>query len=146
MPSPTSPDLGRKLFRDMLRIRRVEDRIKAMYHLREMRSPPHLCMGHEGIAVGVCATLDRRDVIYPYYRSHGWYLAKGGDLNAMMAELFGRATGCSRGWGGSMHLIDLAAGVMGTSAIVGGTISHAAGAGLTFQMRGQSRVEVVAFG
>jgi pyruvate dehydrogenase E1 component alpha subunit len=103
-------------------------------------------MGHEGIAVGVCATLDRRDVIYPYYRSHGWYLAKGGDLNAMMAELFGRATGCSRGWGGSMHLIDLAAGVMGTSAIVGGTISHAAGAGLTFQMRGQSRVAVVAFG
>jgi TPP-dependent pyruvate/acetoin dehydrogenase alpha subunit len=146
MPSPTSPDLGRKLFRDMLRIRRVEDRIKAMYHLREMRSPPHLCMGHEGIAVGVCATLDHRDVIYPYYRSHGWYLAKGGDLNAMMAELFGRATGCSRGWGGSMHLIDLAAGVMGTSAIVGGTISHAAGAGLTFQMRGQSRVAVVAFG
>jgi len=146
MPSPTSPDLGRKLFRDMLRIRRVEERIKAMYHLREMRSPPHLCMGHEGIAVGVCATLDHRDVIYPYYRSHGWYLAKGGDLNAMMAELFGRATGCSRGWGGSMHLIDLAAGVMGTSAIVGGTISHAAGAGLTFQMRGQSRVAVVAFG
>ena len=146
MAKAMSTDLGKLLFRGMLRIRMVEDRIKAMYHLREMRSPPHLCMGHEAIAVGVCAALGGTDVVYPYYRSHGWYLAKGGDLNAMMAELFGRATGCSRGWGGSMHLIDLQAGVMGTSAIVGGTISHAAGAGLTFQLRRQGRVAVVTFG
>ena len=130
----------------MFRIRRFEERIKTMYHLREMRSPPHLCMGHEAVAVGVCAALDTRDVVYPYYRSHGWYLAKGGDLNAMMAELFGRETGCSRGWGGSMHLIDLAAGVMGTSAIVAGTISHAAGAAMTFRMRGQDSVAVAVFG
>src|SRR4029450_2471688 len=115
----------------MLRIRRVEERIKAVYHLREMRSPPHLCMGHEAVAVGVCAALQPRDVIFPYYRSHGWYLAKSGDLKAMMAELFGRETGCSRGWGGSMHLIDLAAGVMGTSAHGGGTISHSAGVART---------------
>lgn len=141
-----SVDLRRKLYRDMLRIRRFEERIKAMYHLREMRSPPHLCMGHEAVAVGVCAALNRRDVVFPYYRSHGWYLAKGGDLNAMMAELFGRATGCSRGWGGSMHLIDLAAGVMGTSAIVAGTISHAAGAAMTFRMRGEDGVAVAVFG
>ncbi len=146
MTSTVSADLGRKLYRDMLRIRRVEERIKAMYHLREMRSPPHLCMGHEAVAAGVCAALRARDVVFPYYRSHGWYLAKGGDLKAMMAELFGRETGCSRGWGGSMHLIDLSAGVMGTSAIVAGTISHAAGVALTFRMRGQDSVAVAVFG
>ena len=92
-----SADLKRRLYYGMLLIRRVEERIKSEYHLREMRSPPHLCMGHEAIAVGVCATLRRDDSIFPYYRSHGWYLAKGGDLDAMMAELFGRETGCSRG-------------------------------------------------
>jgi TPP-dependent pyruvate/acetoin dehydrogenase alpha subunit len=146
MAKTVSADLGKKLYRDMLRIRRFEERIKAVYHLREMRSPPHLCMGHEAVAVGVCAALRNSDVIYPYYRSHGWYLAKGGNLKAMMAELYGRETGCSRGWGGSMHLIDLAAGVMGTSAIVAGTISHAAGAALTFRMRGQDSVSVAIFG
>lgn len=146
MTSTVSVDLGRKLYRDMFRIRRVEERIKAVYHLREMRSPPHLCMGHEAVAVGVCAAVRASDVVFPYYRSHGWYLAKGGNLRAMMAELYGRETGCSRGWGGSMHLIDLAAGVMGTSAIVGGTISHAAGVALTFRMRSQDSVAVVTFG
>ena len=146
MTSTTSADLGRKLYRDMLRIRRLEERIKAMYHLREMRSPPHLCMGHEAVAVGVCAALRAADAVFPYYRSHGWYLAKGGDLKAMMAELFGRKTGCSGGWGGSMHLIDLSAGVMGTSAIVAGTISHAAGVALTFRMRGEDSVAVAVFG
>lgn len=146
MTQTVSADLGRKLYRDMLRIRRFEERIRAVYHLREMRSPPHLCMGHEAVAVGVCSALRKDDAVYPYYRSHGWYLAKGGDLRAMMAELFGRETGCSRGWGGSMHLIDLAAGVMGTSAIVGGTISHAAGAALTFRMRGKDSVAVAVFG
>ena len=146
MPQAVAPDLERKLYRDMLRIRRFEERIRAVYHLREMRSPPHLCMGHEAVAVGLCAALRKDDVVYPYYRSHGWYLAKGGSLNAMMAELFGRETGCSRGWGGSMHLIDLKAGVMGTSAIVAGTISHAAGAALTFRMRARDSVAVAIFG
>lgn len=141
-----SGELKRELYCHMLLIRRAEERIKAVYHLREMRSPPHLYMGHEAVAVGVCAALRRDDLVFPYYRSHGWYLAKGGDLNAMMAELFGRATGCSRGWGGSMHLISLEAGVMGTSAIVGGTVSHAAGAALTFRMQGKDSVAVVSSG
>jgi len=146
MISDVTGDFEKTLYRGMLRIRRVEERIKAMYHLREMRSPPHLCMGHEAVAVGVCAVLRPHDVVFPYYRSHGWYLAKGGDLKAMLAELFGRETGCSRGWGGSMHLIDLSAGVMGTSAIVAGTIPHAAGVALTFRMRGQDSVAVSVFG
>src|SRR5258705_1935309 len=115
MTNAVSADLGKKLYCGMLRIRRFEERIKAMYHQREMRSPPHLCMGHEAVAVGVCAALRAADVVFPYYRSHGWYLAKGGNLDSMMAELFGRETGCSRGCGGSMHLIDLAARVIGTS-------------------------------
>jgi len=139
-------DVKRKLYFDMLLVRRAEERIQSQYHLREMRSPPHLYMGHEAVAAGVCATLRKDDVVFPYYRSHGWYLAKGGDLDAMMAELFGKETGCSGGWGGSMHLIDLAAGVMGTSAIVGGTISHAAGAALSFRLRGRDSVAVVSFG
>ena len=141
-----SADTGKDLYYRMLLTRRVEERIKAGYHLREMRSPPHLYMGHEAVAAGVCAALRTDDVVFPYYRSHGWYLAKGGNVNAMFAELFGRATGCSRGWGGSMHLIDLKAGVMGTSAIVGGTLSHAAGAALAFRMRGRDSVAVVSFG
>jgi TPP-dependent pyruvate/acetoin dehydrogenase alpha subunit len=143
---PAGPAFGAQLYYRMLLIRRVEERIQAVYHLREMRSPPHLYMGHEAVAVGVCAALRPSDVVYPYYRSHGWYLAKGGDLDAMVAELHGRETGCSRGWGGSMHLIDLRAGVMGTSAIVGGTIPQAAGAALAFLLRGRDTVTVVSFG
>ena len=146
MTQTLTPDIKRRLYHGMLLVRRAEERIQANYHLREMRSPPHLYMGHEAVAAGVCAVLRPDDMVFPYYRSHGWYLAKGGDLNAMMAELFGRATGCSRGWGGSMHLIDTAAGVYGTSAIVGGTVSHAAGIALTFQMRGGDSVAAVSFG
>ncbi len=139
-------DLKRWLYHRMLFLRKCEEKIVSDYPLREMRSPPHLYMGHEAVAVGVCAALREQDVVYPYYRSHGWYLAKGGDLNAMIAELHGRETGCSKGWGGSMHLIDLKAGVMGTSAIVAGTISHAAGAALAFQMQKKDAVSVVSFG
>lgn len=113
----TGNELRRECYYRMLFLRMTEERIIANYHLREMRSPPHMYIGHEAIAVGVCMALRPDDLVYPYYRSHGWYLAKGGDLKAMFAELFGRATGCSREWGGSMHLIDLQAGVMGTSAI-----------------------------
>lgn len=145
-PASLSAPVRRDLYYKMRLIRQVEERIKARYHLREMRSPPHLYVGHEAIAAGVCAALQPADLVYPYYRSHGWYLAKGGDLNALMAELFGRETGCSRGWGGSMHLIDLRAGVMGTSAVVGGTISHAAGAALALRMQGHTAVVVVSFG
>ncbi len=142
----TLPQLKKILYSQILLLRKAEERIVENYPLREMRSPPHLYMGHEAVAVGVCAALGKQDRVYPYYRSHGWYLAKGGDLNAMIAELHGRETGCSRGWGGSMHLIDLKAGVMGTSAIVAGTLSHAAGAALALQMRGSDAVSVVTFG
>lgn len=145
-PEPLSAQVRRDLYYRMQLIRQVEERIQASYHLREMRSPAHLYIGHEAVAAGVCAALRQDDLVFPYYRSHGWYLAKGGDLNAMMAELFGRETGCSKGWGGSMHLIDVKAGVMGTSAIVGGTIPHAAGAALALRMQGRTSVVAVSFG
>jgi TPP-dependent pyruvate/acetoin dehydrogenase alpha subunit len=143
---PASIDVARVLFRTLHVIRRTEERIRARYGEQEMRSPTHLYIGQEAVATGVCVALRRDDLVFPYYRSHGWYLAKGGDLDAMIAELYCKATGCSRGWGGSMHLIDLAAGVMGTSAIVGGMLPQAAGGALTFQMRGEDRVAVVPFG
>ncbi len=136
----------RDLYATMLRMRMVEETIARVYPEREIRSPTHLYIGQEAVAAGVCANLTRDDVVAANYRSHGWYLAKGGDLRAMMAELYGRATGCSGGWGGSMHLIDPAAGVLGTSAIVCGGIPHAVGTALADQMNGRTSVSVAAFG
>src|SRR5258708_4351160 len=105
----TDSDLAPRLYRDMLRIRLVEERIAALYPEQDMRCPVHLCIGQEAIAVGVCAALEQRDYVFSGHRSHGHYLAKGGDLKAMMAEIYCKATGCAGGKGGSMHLIDLAA-------------------------------------
>jgi len=138
--------LEQALYASMVRIRMIEERIAEIYPDREIRSPTHLYIGQEAVAAGVCAALGRADVVTTSYRSHGWYLAKGGSLKAMMDELFGRATGCSGGWGGSMHLIDVEAGVMGTSAIVGGGISHAVGSALADRVLGRSQVSVAAFG
>ena len=136
----------RTFYRQLLLLRRTEERIIQEYPKYEMRSPPHIYIGQEAVAVGCCAAMRRDDSLFPYYRSHGWYLAKGGDIRAMVAELHGRETGCSRGWGGSMHLIDLAAGVMGTSAIVAGSMSHAIGAAVAFRTQRLDRVAAVCFG
>ena len=82
----------------------IEERIAEIYHpADEMKCPTHLYTGQEAVAVGTCNALVDGDVVCPYHRSHGWYLARGGDLKAMMAELFGKEAGCSKGWGGSMH-------------------------------------------
>ena len=138
--------LERCLYETMVRMRMIEEKIAQIYPDREIRSPTHLYIGQEAVAAGVCSTLGRQDVVAANYRSHGWYLAKGGSLRAMMDELFGRATGCSGGWGGSMHLIDVEGGVMGTSAIVGGGISHAVGSALADRMLGRPQVSVSVFG
>jgi pyruvate dehydrogenase E1 component alpha subunit len=134
------------LYRSMVRIRMVEEEIARRYPEQEMRSPTHLYVGQEAVAAGVCAALRRSDALVAYYRSHGWYLAKGGDLQAFIDEMYGRATGCSGGWGGSMHLIDVEAGVMGTSAIVGGGLSHGVGTALADRILRRPAVSVVAFG
>jgi len=142
-----SKDLKRKFLRGMLRLRLIEERLSAIYHQAdEMKTPMHLYTGQEAVAVGVCAALRSSDTVSPYHRSHGWYIAKGGDLNAMMAELMGKESGCSGGWGGSMHLLDVAAGVMGSSSILAATVPHAVGAALAFQMKGEDRVAVAPAG
>ncbi len=130
----------------MLRIRCVEETIAACYADQEIRCPTHLCVGQEAIAVGVCNALTRSDKVFSNHRSHGHYLAKGGDLSAMVAELYGRATGCCGGRGGSMHLIDIDAGFMGATPIVGGTIPIAVGSAWASKLRNSKEVTVVFFG
>ncbi len=137
---------ARLLYREMLRIRLVEERIAELYAEQEMRCPVHLSIGQEAPAVGVCAALERDDYVFGSHRSHGHYLAKGGDLRAFMAELYGKATGCCNGKGGSMHLIDRSVGFMGAVPIVGSTIPIAVGAAFATVMHGKSRVTTVFFG
>jgi acetoin:2,6-dichlorophenolindophenol oxidoreductase subunit alpha len=130
----------------MVLIRRFEEKIIEVYGLQDMKSPVHLCIGQEGVAVGVCAHLKREDYIFTTHRGHGHCLAKGMDPKELYAEFYGRVTGCCRGKGGSMHPAAPALGVPGTTAIVGGSIPLAAGAGLASQMRGDGRVSVAFFG
>ncbi len=135
-----------RLLASMMRIRAVEERIAELYTEQEMRCPVHLCIGQEGIAAGVCAALSRDDAVVSGHRSHGHYLAKGGDLKTMFAELYGKATGCSGGKGGSMHLVDLESGFLGATPIVGSTIAIGVGAAFAFALRGEPRVAVAFFG
>ncbi len=134
------------LYRTMLRIRRVEEALADRYAEQQMRCPMHLCIGQEAIAAGVCAALRRDDLVYSNHRAHGHYLAKGGDLNAMVAELYGRATGCCGGRGGSMHIIDQRVGFMGSTPIVGGTVPLAVGAAWAACLQGQDHLGVAFFG
>lgn len=144
MSLDTPKSLG--LFRAMLRIRRVSEAIEAEYPENSMPTPVHLSTGQEAVSAGVCEALSPSDMVFATHRCHGPYLAKGGDLNAMMAELFGKSGGSSGGFGGSMHLVDRAAGFMGGSAIVGGNLPIATGAALASRMKGDGRVTAVFFG
>jgi len=135
-----------KFYRDMLRIRMVEEAIALRYPEQQMRCPVHLSIGQEAVAVGACAALEPQDYIMSGHRSHAHYLAKNGSLKAMLAELYGRATGCCRGKGGSMHLVDLSAGFLGAVPIVGSTIPIAVGTALTAQMLGENRVTIAFLG
>lgn len=136
----------RDFYRGMLRVRRTEERIAELYARQEMRCPVHLCIGQEAVAVGVCASMSPGDYVFSSHRSHGHYLAVGGDLRALLAELHGRATGCGGGRGGSMHLIDLATGFLGSAPIIASTIPIATGAAFGTLLRGENRVTTVFFG
>jgi len=133
-------------YSEMLRLRLVEEAIVNAYSDQEMRCPIHLCIGQEAIAVGVCAALEQSDYVMSNHRSHGHYLAKGGDLKAMMAELYGKKTGCTSGKGGSMHLVDLENGFLGAVPIVSGIIPVACGTAFASQMKNEKRVTTVFFG
>lgn len=134
------------LLRSMLRIRRIEEAIADRYAEQEMRCPTHLCIGQEAIAVGISALLSKDDVVFSNHRAHGHYLAKGGNLRALIAELYGRSTGCCGGRGGSMHLIDLEVGFMGATPIVGGTVPLAVGSAWAASLKNENRISVVFFG
>ena len=136
----------RRMFRTALLIRLVEERIIALYPSDKMQSPVHLSIGQEAVAVGVCDALRADDLVFATYRSHGFYIAKGGPLDAMFAELYGRKGGISGGKAGSMHLAVPAVGLMGSSAVVASTIPHAVGAALSFKRRASTRIAVAVFG
>ena len=130
----------------MLKIRRFEEKLVSLYPEQEIKCPVHLYIGQEAIATGVCANLKKDDYVFSTHRCHGHYIAKGGDLNLMMAELYGRKTGCSAGKGGSMHLTDPDHGFLGATAIVGGNIPLAVGAALASVIQRKHRVSVAFFG
>jgi TPP-dependent pyruvate/acetoin dehydrogenase alpha subunit len=134
------------LYRSMLRIRRIEEEIERRYHQDFMKTPIHLVIGQEAAAVGCCAALRPIDLVYSSHRTHGAYLAKGGDLKRMLSEMHCRINGCVGSRGGSMHLIDKSVGMAGTSAIVGGAVPIAVGAALAAQLKGEDRVVVVFIG
>ncbi len=136
----------RHIYLTMVRIRRLEERIADLVTGGEIACPCHLYTGQEAVAAGVGATLKKEDWVFSTHRSHGHYLAKGGDLKTLMAELYGKSAGCSGGRGGSMHLASPDIGLPGSSAIVAGTIPLAVGAALAFAIRKQNNVSVSFFG
>ena len=143
--SPSSV-ITERLYRSLLFIRRVEEEVARIYPSDKIKSPVHLAIGQEAISVGVCDVLRDDDVVGGTYRSHALYLAKGGDLGRMMAEMYGKVTGCARGKGGSMHLIGMDRLVLGASAVVGTTIPLTAGYALALKREARDRVAVSVFG
>ena len=141
-----SKSLLEKLYRIMVRIRFCEESFVQPILAREVLCPCHLYSGEEAIAVGICASLNDEDYVFGNHRSHGHYLAKGGGMNQLVAEIYTRETGCSGGRGGSMHLIDVEKGMLGSAPIVAGTISLAMGAALASSIRKDNRVTVSFFG
>ena len=135
-----------ELFREMLLIRRFEEKVEQRFRAGELPGFLHVAIGQEAVASGVMAALEPDDVIASTHRAHGHTIAKGTHVNAVMAELYGKEEGCSGGYGGSMHLYDLAKGNLGANAVVGGGLPAITGAALAFQFRKQPRVAVAFFG
>ena len=138
--------LPKELYFSMLRIRMVEEKIVELYSEQEMRCPVHLSIGQEAVAVGVCEHLNRKDIVMSAHRAHAHYLAKGGNLKSMIAELYGKSTGCAMGKGGSMHLVDLKCGFFAAVPIVGSTVPIAVGVAWTFKLKKSSNIVTVFLG
>src|SRR3954447_21845940 len=134
------------LLREMIRIRTAEETVARYYPEQEMRTPTHFSIGQEAVSVGVCQALEITDVAYSGHRCHGEYLAKGGSLLGMFAELYGRVDGCCKGRGGSVHLNAPEVGLVASSAILGETIATAVGSAWAFKMDGSPRIAVSFFG
>ena len=136
----------RDVLREMLLIRRFEEKVEERFRAGELPGFLHVAIGQEACAVGVCRALEDGDIIASTHRAHGHTLAKGTHPNELMAELYGKTEGCSHGYGGSMHLYDIQHGNMGANAVIGGGLPHITGAALAFQMRGEPRVALAFFG
>ncbi len=145
-PVDLSKETLLSLYRTMIRIRVCEESFVPAILSGDIRCPVHLYSGQEAVAAGICAALKREDYVFGTHRSHGHYLAKGGDLRRLVAEVYCRETGCSKGRGGSMHVLDPKVGMMGAAPIVGGTIALALGASLASRIRRDGRVSVSFFG
>jgi acetoin:2,6-dichlorophenolindophenol oxidoreductase subunit alpha len=141
-----SPELLREFFREMLLIRRFEEKVEERFRAGELPGFLHTAIGQEAVAVGVCRALEEGDVIASTHRAHGHTLAKGTHPNELMAELYGKLEGCSHGYGGSMHLYDIERGNLGANAVVGGGLPAIVGAALAFKFRDEPRVAVAFFG
>ena len=141
-----SPERLRDFLREMLLIRRFEEKVEERFRARELPGFLHVAIGQEAVAVGVCRALEEGDVIASTHRAHGHTLAKGTHPNELMAELYGKVEGCSHGYGGSMHLYDVERGNLGANAVVGGGLPAITGAALAFKLRGEPRVALAFFG
>src|SRR5215210_6685496 len=139
-------EMLRTFLREMLLIRRFEEKVEERFRAGELPGFLHVAIGQEAIAVGVCQAMEDVDVFASTHRAHGHTLARGTPPNDVMAELYGRNEGCSRGYGGSMHLYDVERGNLGANAVVGGGLPQIVGAGLAFKLRGEPRVAVAFFG
>ena len=128
------------------RIRTVEEEIVKRYSEQEMRCPTHLSIGQELVPSIYAEFISTNDYAVSTHRAHAHYLAKGGNLKKMIAEIYGKVTGCSKGLGGSMHLIDESVGFMGSTAIVGGTIPIGVGLGLSIQIKNENKISTVFLG
>ena len=135
-----------EFFREMLVIRRFEEKVVERFRAGELAGFLHACIGQEAVAVGVCYALGDRDVMGSTHRAHGHVIANGTPPNEVMAELYGKVEGCSHGYGGSMHLYDAKRGTMGANAVVGGGLPAAVGAALAFKLRKEPRVSLAFFG
>jgi acetoin:2,6-dichlorophenolindophenol oxidoreductase subunit alpha len=135
-----------EFLRDMLLIRRFEEKVEERFRAGELPGFLHVSIGQEAVCVGVCRAMEDGDVFASTHRAHGHTLARGTSPNSVMAELYGKVEGCSRGYGGSMHLYDVERGNLGANAVVGGGLPAITGAALAFQLRGESRVALAFFG
>jgi TPP-dependent pyruvate/acetoin dehydrogenase alpha subunit len=133
-------------YRTMCLIRRAEEAIAEDFRTNKIFSFLHLSIGQEAVAAGVCLALGENDRVFGNHRSHGHYLAKGGDLYAMMAEVYGKADGCCKGKGGSMHMLDRSVGFAGSTPILGSAVPIAAGSAFEQKQRDVDEVSVVFFG
>ena len=143
---PLTSERLQDAYQQMLVIRKFEETIRSLYQQGKIRGSFHPCVGQEATAVGGCWALRQDDTMTCTYRGHGQAIAKGLSVRAAMAEMLGKATGCSKGKGGSMHFTDPSVGLLGANAIVGAGVPHAAGAALASQLQKKDTVALAYFG